>query len=56
MRSSRSEEPPGGSRVFERANAMGMTVEQFTQYDRTDAKRHAEDIEAATRRAQDKGP
>ena len=41
----------GGSRVFERASALGMTVDQFRAYDRLIAKRHAEDIAAATKRA-----
>lgn len=47
-----SEEPEGGSRVFERANAIGMTVDQFKRYDELIQQRHAEDIEAATKRAQ----
>ena len=45
------ENPGGGSRVFERAAALGMTVDQFKRYDELIAKRHAEDIEAATKRA-----
>lgn len=50
-RLSTPEAPDGGSRVFERASALGMTVEQFRAYDRLIAKRHAEDIAAATKRA-----
>jgi hypothetical protein len=51
-----SEDPEGGSRVFERANALGMTVDQFRRYDELLAKRHAEDVEATTRRAmEDRG-
>lgn len=42
----------GGPRIFERANALGMSVEQFKAYDRLIAKRHAEDIAEATKRAE----
>lgn len=45
------EDPEGGSRVFERASALGMTVDQFKRYDALIQKRHAEDIADATRRA-----
>lgn len=45
------EPPEGGSRVFERAAALGMTADQFKAYDKLIAKRHAEDIAAATKRA-----
>lgn len=48
---STSEDPQGGSRVFERAAAIGMTVDQFRKYDAAIAKRHAEDVTAATKRA-----
>jgi hypothetical protein len=44
--------PDEPSRVFERANALGMTVDQYKRYNDLIAKRHAEDIEAATNRAQ----
>jgi hypothetical protein len=47
------EGPEGGSRVFERASALGMTVDQFKAYDRLMQKRHEEDITAATKRADD---
>jgi hypothetical protein len=43
--------PDDPSRVFERAAALGMTVDQFRRYDELIAKRHAEDIESATKRA-----
>lgn len=46
------EPPEGGSRVFERAAALGMTVDQFKAYDRLIAERHAEDVAAATARAE----
>lgn len=41
-----------GPRVFERAAALGMTVEQFKAYDKLIQQRHAEDIAAATKRAE----
>jgi hypothetical protein len=41
-----------GPRVFERAAALGMTVDQFQRYEALIAKRHAEDIAAATKRAE----
>ncbi len=44
--------PEDGPRVFERANAIGMSIEQFKAYDRLIAKRHAEDIAEATKRAE----
>lgn len=47
------EEPQGGSRIFERAAALGMTVDQFRRYDELMQQRHAEDITEATRRATD---
>lgn len=47
------EQPEGGSRVFERASALGMTVDQFKAYDKLIAARHAEDIAAAEKRAAD---
>lgn len=45
------EDPNGGSRVFERANALGMTVDQFKAYDKLIQERHAKDLDFATRRA-----
>ena len=46
------EPPEDGSRVFERAAALGMTVDQFKAYDKLIAARHAEDIEAAQKRVE----
>ena len=43
--------PEGGSRVFERASALGMTVDQFKAYDKLIQQRHVEDVAAATERA-----
>lgn len=51
-RASIAEPPEGGSRVFERAAALGMTVDQFKAYDKLIQQRHAEDIAAATKRAE----
>lgn len=45
------EDPSGGSRVFERASALGMTVDQFRRYDELMQERHAKDISEATARA-----
>lgn len=45
------EAPEGGSRVFERAAALGMTTDQFKAYDKLIQARHAEDITEATKRA-----
>lgn len=47
-----SEEPEGGSRVFERAAALGMTVDQFKRYDQLMQQRYAEDIAESTKRAE----
>jgi hypothetical protein len=47
------EQPEGGSRVFERASALGMTVDQFKRYDELMQKQHAEDIAAAQKRIDD---
>ncbi len=47
-----TEDPEGGSRVFERANALGMTVDQFKRYDELMQKRHAEDVAESTKRAE----
>lgn len=41
------------SRVFERANALGMTLDQYKRYEKLIERRHAEDIEATTKRATD---
>lgn len=48
-----SEEPEGGSRVFERASALGMTVDQFKGLDKAMQAQHAADIAAETKRAED---
>lgn len=46
-----SVEPPADpARVFERANALGMTIDQYKRYEKLIGQRHAEDIEAATNR------
>ena len=42
-----------GSRAHERAQSMGMPIGQFREYDRLMQKQHAEDIAAATKRAED---
>lgn len=47
------EDSTGGSRIFERAAALGMTVDQFRRYDELIAQRHAEDIATATDRAKE---
>jgi len=48
------EEPTeGGSRVFERASALGMTVDQFKAYEKLIQKRNVEDIAAAQKRIDD---
>lgn len=44
--------PDDPSRVFERAGALGMTVDQFKAYDKLMQQRHAEDIAEATKRAE----
>lgn len=48
-----NEPPADPSRVFERANALGMTIDQYKRYEKLIEKRHAEDIESATKRAMD---
>jgi hypothetical protein len=45
--------PEEPSRVFERANALGMSIDQYKRYEKLIEKRHLEDIEATTRRATD---
>jgi hypothetical protein len=45
--------PEEPSRIFERANALGMTIEQYKRYDKLIAARHAEDVESATSRIAD---
>jgi hypothetical protein len=48
------DEPPADpSRVFERANALGMTLDQYKRYEKLIERRHAEDIEATTKRVAD---
>jgi hypothetical protein len=48
------EEPPADpSRIFERANALGMTLDQYKRYEKLIERRHAEDIEATTKRTLD---
>jgi hypothetical protein len=48
------DEPPADpSRVFERANALGMTLDQYKRYEKLIERRHAEDIEATTKRVSD---
>src|SRR5260221_9430551 len=42
--------PEEPSRVFERANALGMSVERFKAYDKNMQERHAADVESATKR------
>jgi len=45
------EEPPADpARVFQRANALGMTIEQYKRYEKLIDKRHAEDIAKTTER------
>ena len=49
-----SVEPPADpARVFERANALGMTIDQYKRYEKLIAQRHAEDIAATTKRVED---
>lgn len=43
-------EPEEPSRIFERANALGMTIDQYKRYEKLIDKRHTEDIAAAERR------
>lgn len=45
--------PADPSRVFERANALGMTLDQYKRYEKLIERRHAEDIEATTKRVAD---
>ncbi len=45
--------PEEPSRIFERANALGMTIEQYKRYDKLIAQRHAEDTASATTRIAD---
>lgn len=45
--------PDEPSRIFERANALGMTIEQYKRYDKLIEQRHAEDVESATNRIAD---
>jgi hypothetical protein len=45
--------PTDPSRVFERANALGMTLDQYKRYEKLIERRHAEDIEATTKRTLD---
>jgi hypothetical protein len=47
------EPPEPTSRVFERAAALGMTVDQFKAYDRLMQERHEKDIAAAQKRIDD---
>lgn len=44
--------PDEPARVFERASALGMTIDQYRRYDDLIAKRHSEDIAEATKRAE----
>lgn len=45
------EEPPADpARVFERANALGMTLDQYKRYEKLIDARHAEDVASATKR------
>lgn len=45
------DEPPADpARVFQRANALGMTIEQYKRYEKLIEKRHAEDIAQTTER------
>lgn len=49
-----SDAPPAEpSRIFERANALGMTIEQYKRYDKLIAQRHAEDVARAEKRIGD---
>lgn len=45
--------PEEPSRIFERANALGMTIDQYKRYEKLIEKRNLEDIESATRRITD---
>lgn len=49
-RASIAEPPVEPSRVFERANALGMTIDQYKRYEKLIEKRHVEDVDAAQRR------
>jgi hypothetical protein len=51
--SSAVEPPADPSRVFERANALGMTIDQYKRYEKLIERRHVEDIESATKRITD---
>lgn len=44
--------PEDPSRVYERANSLGMPIGQFKEYDKLIQKQHAEDVAAATKRAE----
>lgn len=46
-----SVEPPADpARVFERASALGMTIDQYKRYEKLIQQRHVEDIDSATKR------
>jgi conjugative element/phage-associated large polyvalent protein len=45
--------PEEPSRVFERANALGMSIDQYKRYEKLIEKRHLEDIEKTTSRTLD---
>jgi hypothetical protein len=46
-----AEPPEGGSRVFERSQALGVTKDFFNQYDKITQKKYASDMEHALKRA-----
>lgn len=48
-----SVEPTDPSRIFERANALGMTIDQYKRYEKLIEQRHLEDIESTTKRITD---